>query len=179
MTYADLEQALKDSKDIKIGNLAGGQYVDKAKLDGKISELNTANQTIKDLQDAVKKFDGVDIEKLKADVTNWETKYNTDISKVKLENALDVGLMAAKAKSTKAVKALLNLDEIKLDGDNLLGLDTQLEKIKQDNGYLFDITPEDTTQVSSGGEHGDPLKGDIDKFFTAAMSGAGLSTESK
>lgn len=37
LTYAELEAALKDSKDVKLGNLASGQYVDKAKLDGKIA----------------------------------------------------------------------------------------------------------------------------------------------
>ncbi|HBE13823.1 MAG TPA: hypothetical protein DCY74_06600 [Clostridiales bacterium] len=56
--------------------------VDKAKLDGKVNELNTANTTINQLQDAVKKFDGADLQKLKNDVTNWETKYNADVSKL-------------------------------------------------------------------------------------------------
>ena len=103
LTYAELEAALKDSKEIKLGNLATGQYVDKAKLEGKITELDTANQTIKDLQDTVKKFDGVDLEKLKKDVSDWEQKYNTDTAKLKLNYALETALMAGKAKNTKAV----------------------------------------------------------------------------
>jgi len=85
LTYAELEAALKDSKEIKLGNLASGQYVDKAKLDGKINELATANQTIKDLQETIKKFDGVDVESLKKAATDWETKYNADTAKLRLE----------------------------------------------------------------------------------------------
>lgn len=69
LTYDQLAEKLKDNKDIKLANLATGQYVDKGKLDAKIIELDTANQTIKNLQDTVKKFDGVDVEKLKSDLT--------------------------------------------------------------------------------------------------------------
>lgn len=182
LTYSELESALKDNKDIKIANLAGGQYVDKSKLDGKIIELNTANQTIANLQNTVKKFDGVDVQKLKDDLMTAESKYNTDINKIKLENALDMALISGKAKNAKAVKALLNLDDIKLDGDKLLGLDTQLEKIKTDNDYLFGEAQQqkdDTTLVKSGLEHKGALDGDIDKFMSSAMKGAGLSTETK
>ncbi len=69
MTYAELEAALKDNKNIKLANLAGGQYVDKDKLDTKISELAAANETIKNLQETVKKFDGDFNSKLLAEIT--------------------------------------------------------------------------------------------------------------
>ena len=32
LSYAELEAALKDNKDVKLANLAAGQYIDKAKL---------------------------------------------------------------------------------------------------------------------------------------------------
>lgn len=180
LTYAELESALKDNKDIKLANLSGGQYVDKGKHDAKIIELATANDTIKTLQETVKKFDGVDVQKLKGDLATAQVKYDTDIGKIKLENALDMALITNKARNAKAVKALLNMDEIKLDGEKLLGLDTQLEKVKADNGYLFEDTQgnnttSNTTTVSTGGQHNDPLDGDTDKFISAAMKGAGLS----
>ena len=165
LTYAELEAALKDNKDIKLANLATGQYVDKAKFDGKITELSTANQTIKDLQETVKKFDGVDLEKLKKDVSDWEEKYNTDIGKLKLDYTLETALMAGKAKNTKAVKALLDLESIKLDGDKLLGLDDQLEKLKKEADYLFEVEKSDddddgedsnnsSVRLNSAGSHG-------------------------
>ena len=168
LTYAEFEAALKESKDIKLANLASGQYVDKSKLDGKIGELNAANQTIKDLQETVKKFDGVDLEKLKKDVSDWEQKYNNDIGKLKLDYALETALMASKAKNTKAVKALLDLESVKLDGDKLLGLDAQLENLKQEADYLFDIekpsedgakeegsnNTSSSVRLSSAGSHG-------------------------
>lgn len=156
LTYDQLAEKLKDNKDIKLANLATGQYVDKGKLDAKIIELDTANQTIKNLQDTVKKFDGVDVEKLKSDLTAAQQKYDADISALKLEHALSMALSTAKAKNPKAVQALLDASKIKLDGDKLLGLDDQLEALKTSDPYLFEI--ETKKQEGNPFNPGDPPK---------------------
>lgn len=154
LTYAELEAALKDNKEIKVANLASGQYVDKSKLDTKITELSTANQTIKDLQDAIKKFDGVDVEKLRNDLATMQTKYDSDTAKIKLDSAVDLALVGSRAKNTKAVKALLDADIIKLDGDKLLGLDEQLTKLKTEAAYLFEEQQDPSkVKVDSGKQH--------------------------
>lgn len=46
LTFAQLCEKLKDNKEVKLANLASGQYVDKEKLDTKITELATANKKI-------------------------------------------------------------------------------------------------------------------------------------
>ena len=102
------------------------------------AQTTAANATIKDLQDAVKKFDGVDVEKLHGDLTTLQTKYDADTSKIKLDSALDMALIGSKAKNIKAVKALLDPGIIKLDGDKLLGIDEQLTKLKTEVSYLFE-----------------------------------------
>ncbi len=53
---------------------------EQAKTTAKTRELGTANQMIEDLQEAAKKFDGVDVDKLKDDLTALQTKYNTDVA---------------------------------------------------------------------------------------------------
>lgn len=75
---------------------------EKAKATSKESELNTANQTIKDLQDTIKKYDGKDPIKLQNDLQALQTKYDTDIAaeRKKAENlqkeyGLKEGLKAA------------------------------------------------------------------------------------
>jgi hypothetical protein len=155
MTYAELEAALKDNKNIKLANLAGGQYVDKDKLDTKISELAAANETIKNLQETVKKFDGVDVQKLKEDLAAAQVKYDADLSKARLESALEIALVTEKGKNTKAIKALLDIEKIKLDGDKLLGLDSQLEALKKSDAYLFEDEEKKETKVKvdSGQKH--------------------------
>jgi len=66
----------------------------------------------------------------------WQKK----MSQMQLDFALERALMAAKAKNPKAVKALLDLEKVKLDGDKLLGLDDQLKEIQKSDPYLFGET---------------------------------------
>lgn len=176
LTFEQFSEKLKGSKDIKLANLASGQYVDKGKLDAKIIELNTANQTIRDLQDAVKKFDGVDVDGLRTSLSDLQKKYDADISAARLDNALNLALAGARVKNPKLAKGALDMSLLKLDGDKLLGLDDQLKKLKESDGYLFE-EEKAPGRVGTGLDHKDSLDGDIDKFAAAAMKGAGLNTE--
>ena len=62
----------------------------------------------------------------------------------------------AKAKNVKSVKANLDLDKIKLDGDKLLGFDDQIEALKKSDAYLFDIDNTVDNGVENNG--GNPRK---------------------
>lgn len=177
LTWEQLETKLKDNKDVKLANLAGGGYVDKKKYDDEVTKLATANETIKGLQATVAKFDGVDVEKLKTDAKDWETKYNNDIAAVKLESAVNMALVESKVKNTKIAKAALDMSLVKLDGDKLLGLSEQLENLKKSDAYLFDV--EDTgnggnggTRVNTGNNHSGCVNADT--FLSAMRAGAGL-----
>lgn len=180
LTWEQLETKLKDNKDVKLANLASGGYVDKKKYDDEVAKLTTANDTIKGLQDTVAKFDGVDVEKLKTDAQNWETKYNNDIAAVKLDSAVSLALVEAKAKNPKLAKAALDMSLVKLDGDKLLGLSEQLENLKKSDAYLFEeVKAEEDdnggARINTGGAHGGG--GNTDAFMAALMKGAGLETK--
>lgn len=144
LTYAELETALKDNKEIKLANLASGNYVDKEKFDkselkakGLETQLGEANNTIDG-------FKAMDIDTIKKSADDWKTKYDTDtkaltekLIKQTLDSKIDFALTGAKAKNLTAVKALLKQDAISLDGENILGLNEQLATITKDNPYLF------------------------------------------
>lgn len=179
LTFEQLEEKLKDNKEIKLANLVAGGYVDKRKYDDVVTERDTANNTIKGLKDTVAKFDGVDIEKLKKDASDWETKYNTDIAAVKLDSAVNMALVEAKAKNPKLAKAALDMSIIKLDGENLTGLTEQLDKLKESDAYLFEAETKDDPKdnggahfFNTGGNHGGA--GNVDTFMSGLMKGAGL-----
>lgn len=180
LTWEQLEEKLKDNKEIKLANLSAGSYVDKGKYDAKVSELNKANETIKGLQTDISKFDGVDVEGLKKSAADWENKYNTDIAAVKLDSAVNLALVAAKAKNPKLAKAALDMSVIKLDGEKLLGLSEQLDQLKESDAYLFDAEEETTKGgaqvISTGGNHSGGSN--TDPFIVALRKGAGLE-ESK
>lgn len=184
LTWEQLEEKLKDNKEVKIANLAAGSFVDKRKYDDRVAELGTANETIKGLREMVAKFDGVDIEKLKKDASDWETKYNTDIAAVKLDSAVNMALVEAKAKNPKLAKAALDMSLVKLDGENLVGLTEQLDNLKKSDGYLFEIETEPEPDnkggafvINTGGNHGG--SGNADAFMSALMKGAGLEESQK
>lgn len=121
-------------------------------------ELNTANQTIQSLQEAAKKFDGVDVDGLRNQIKDLQGKYDADIAAVRKDSAIELALSSCHAKNSKAARALLDMDAIKLDGDKLQGLDEQLENIRKDNPWMFDEAagnPGGTgIQVNTGTEHG-------------------------
>lgn len=172
LTYAQFTEALEkvDKKTLNLANLAKGGYVGKEKFTAKETELAAANTTIRELQDAAKKWDGVDVEKLKGDMAALQTKYDSDLAAAKLDNAINLALVEAKARDPKLVKALLDMAVIKQDGDNVLGLKEQLEKITGSHSYLFGdsaAADDGTTRTNTGGAHVPNNKPDFSKMSDA------------
>lgn len=145
-----IEKILSES-----AKLAEAQKADQAAKD---TELEKANSTIKELQATVAKFDGVDVEKLKTDLSALQDKYNTDTASLRLNSALELAIVAGKAKNSKAVRALLDESKVKLDGGKLYGVEEQLEALRKSDAYLFEDstppTPPSSPAVSSGAAHG-------------------------
>ena len=172
LTFEQFTEALGAASDIKLVNLADGGYVGKEKFDAKETELTTANNTIKTLQDTVRKFDGVDVEKLKTDAKNWETKYNDDIAKLRLDFAVETALTAAGSKNNVAVKALLGefLKEAKLDDKGTVaGLSDEIKKLTESEATSFMFKAPDTQQFSgmvpgNSGGNPPPAEGDTSKM---------------
>lgn len=173
LTFEQLEEKLKGNKEVKLANLAAGGYVDKKKHDDAVQELSTANNTIKDLQATVAKFDGVDVDGLKQQAAQLEEKYNKDTAALKLDSAVNLALVQAKVKNPKLAKAALDMSIIKLDGENLLGLTEQVEALKESDGYLFDTgEPAGGAKVDTGAGHNS--NNNTDCFMSAFMKGAGI-----
>ena len=85
-------------------------------------------------------------------------EYEAKIKQMQFDHALDAELKAANAKNTKAVKALLKLENIKLDGESISGLKEQLDELKKSDAYLFDATvigkdPNNRGNSSAGGKN--------------------------
>lgn len=107
------------------------------KLTDKEAELTMATDKIAELTETVKKFDGVDVEKMKSEIENWSKKYNEDTAALKMENALSKALAGCGAKDADIVGKLIDRSIIKFDGDKLVGVSEQLERLKADKAFLF------------------------------------------
>jgi len=77
------------------------------------------------------------IETLQAENKKASEEWQAKMAQMQLDFAIEKALAAAKAKNIKAVKALLDMEKVKLDGEQLLGLDDQLKTLKETDPYLF------------------------------------------
>jgi len=106
--------------------------------DQQLEDLKNAAGTNEDLKQQIKDLQEANEKAAK----DWETK----LAQMQLDFAIEKALAAAKAKNAKAVKALLDMEKVKLDGEQLLGLDDQLKALQQSDPYLFG----DSGKVGSG-----------------------------
>lgn len=176
--YVQLEQALNTyngneankDKQVKLANLAGGEYVGKGKydalqtqLDSKTAELDTANGLIAELKKGTE-----DNEELQGKITGYETQVaqlQAELEKTRLDNAIQLALRDAKAVDPDYLAYKLREkykpEELTLDAsgkikgmeDKLAGLKTQFpnqfeqsdtKKIienKLDDGASGDVEP--------------------------------------
>ncbi len=141
-------------------------------LQGQLEEANKAIEGFKEL----------DVDGIKAAADEWKTKAEqakveaeTEITRLKFDHALEGALAEAKAKNPKAVKALLNFEDLKLSQEDgsILGLDKQLEKVKTDNDYLFESDQPAPKIVLSGQGKAKMT----DSMVVAARQAAGLPIE--
>lgn len=100
-------------------------------------QLKTANDTIADL-----KKNNADNETLQNTIKDHEATIATLQKEAETKDfnyTLDTALKESKCKNTKALKALLNMEVIKVNGDKVEGLEDQLKTLKESDSYLFDI----------------------------------------
>lgn len=144
LTYSELEAALKDSKDVKLANLASGGYVDKEKY----SALETKNKTLADqlakLGEAKPEELQAEIARLKTENEQAEQKYQQAL----LDHAVESKLLGEGAVDVRAVRALLDMSKIKLDGENLIGADEQIAALKKDKAWAFPTKESKAPEIS-------------------------------
>lgn len=162
LTFEELKAAIEANDKIKIANLKDGGYVAKDKFDTETAKAKKAQEDLDAANVAIEKFKGMDVEgikaaadKYKADFDAAQITHKADMEKLQFGFALDNALKTAKAKNTKAVKALLSVEGLKLDGETIIGLKDQLDKVVTEAPYLFDIEEKEAegaaVQIVKGG----------------------------
>lgn len=109
----------------------------RASRDNYKSQLETA-------QDALKEFEGVDVKELQgkidtlnADLAKKDNDYKQQIADMEFDSALGSAITASGARNAKAVKALLDIDALKTSKNQSDDIKSALESVKADNDYLF------------------------------------------
>lgn len=100
-------------------------------------QLETLKATAGDNESLTKQIAALQEENAKAKET-----YEAEMTQLKVEFAVEKALTGANAKNNKAVKALLDLGDAKLDKDgNVKGLQEQIDKLAADEStkFLFEV----------------------------------------
>lgn len=114
---------------------------EKAKADAYKGQLD-------DVQAKLKAFDGVDVSELQGKVTQLtsglakkDAEFQGKLADMQFSTVLEKSIAAAKAKNTKAVMALLEVDKLKESKNQEADITAALEAVKKDAAYLFDNAP--------------------------------------
>ena len=88
------------------------------------------------------------VEQLQLSNKELEENHSKEMHNLQFNFALENALNNAKSKNNKALKALLDMNNIKYQEGKLEGLQEQIEALQKDASYLFDL---ETTPQSTGG----------------------------
>ena len=124
-------------------------YVQKSKYDLAVTEKETLEIQIKEhgkqleeLKKAAKGSEELEkkVKELQDNAAASKAKYEKQINDIQLNHAIDIALKEAKAKNTKAVRSLLDMNDIVLDDGKVKGLDKQIKKLQEaeDSKFLFE-----------------------------------------
>ncbi|CAH1853307.1 phage scaffolding protein [Convivina praedatoris] len=140
-------------------------------LNGQVSEFT------KQLEEAKKAAEkdseaANQVEQLQQQLKDSQKQAADSLAKTKLGYEVDSALLKAGALNNKAAKALIDMDKVSFGDDGkLIGLNDQLESIKNDNSFLFKATePEQTKPGVKITPPGNPSNSNNDKPNLSSMS---------
>ena len=114
-----------------------------AERDGQLETLKSSTGNVEELKGKIEALQTANVEA--------GEKHKAEIEGLKLISALDKALVEAGAKNIKMVKPLLNMENVKLDGERLIGLEDQIKALKSDPGSMFAFIAEgDPTKEVKG-----------------------------
>ncbi len=107
------------------------------RLQTKEQQLALAQKETASIAGRLTQVEAMDVEGLQAEAKQWRQKYEQDMAALRLEHAVDAALLQAKAKNPKLVKAALDRSAITMKEGQVQGLQEQLAKLRETDGYLF------------------------------------------
>lgn len=128
--------------------------------------VKDTEETLKTTQEKLKEFEGVDtkalndeIEKLKQTITDNESSYKAKIEERDFNDLIEKAIAGRKGVNAVAIKALLNIDELKTSKNQQKDLETQLDELANaENSKMLFGEPE-PKKVGTGSTAGEVRKG--------------------
>lgn len=149
--YAQVAEKLEGNDKVRIVNAADGSWIPKGKLDDE-------RQTVKDLKAQLADINtkltaaqsgAQDADAVRAQLTQLQADMaakDAAMQKQALEYRIRDAVRGSKARNADIVLKMIDAGKISQDGDNLIGLNDQIEALKKSDAYLFEAEP-----VNAGG----------------------------
>ena len=159
MKTEDLKNQGLTDEQISFVMSENGKDIEKFKTENETNktELKSVKEQLKSANETIESYKNMNIEDIKKSADDYKAKFEqsenerkSEIEKLKLTYAIDNALTKAGAKNLNAVKATLDLSNVKLDGDKLLGFDDLLKNSKEQDGYLYDDVQQSQGTGSTG-----------------------------
>ena len=146
------------------------------------ADYDTIKDQLATAQETIKGFENQDIEGVRKSAKEWEDKYNqaikdhnTKLADMEFDGELKDAIAAAKGKSEKAIRALLDIDTLKASKNRAVDIKTALGNLQKDSGFLFETEQVPPPYAPNTGK--DPVTGKYDADTAKIMRAAGLDPE--
>lgn len=134
-------------------------------------------------KEGLKAFEGVDVKDLQGQVAKLtksleekEAEHKAHLADLAFDGILKDAITAARGRSDKAIRALLDVDALKGSKNQEADIKAALEGLKKDSGYLFDSG--ETPPPYAAGTGTGPAGGGMDGL-NAIRAAAGLTVDKK
>lgn len=128
-------------------------------------------------KEGLKAFEGVDVKDLQGRIATLQGKldaqareHQAKLADLAFDGVLKDAITAAKGRSDKAIRALLDVDALKASKNQTADLKAALEKLKQDSGYLFESDETPPPYAAGTGTGGPPDGGAFHFGFTGVRA---------
>lgn len=134
---------------------------EKAKAEGIQKQLDAATGQLAAVQEKLKAFDGVDVDKLRGE----SDKLRQEIADLKdgwaFDSLLDGAIRDARGRSVKAIRGMLDVAALKASKDRSADIKAAIEGLAKENPWAFDTADPAAggkantgVTVNTGAEHG-------------------------
>ncbi len=121
-------------KDVKIFDKNNAREVEDDKYSAEIEELKKSNQTLLEENQTLTEENKT----LKSELLTKEDEFGRGLEEIKINNAVEIAIREANGKNVKAIKALINFNQLSLDASGeVYGLTEQIDTLKSDESSSF------------------------------------------
>lgn len=145
------------------------------------ADYESIKEQLATAREGLKAFEGVDVKdlqgqvaKLTRDLEDKEKEHQAKLSEMEFDGALKDAITAARGRSVKAVRAMLDVDTLRASKNQAADIKAALEGLKKDSGYLFESDETPPPYAAGTGTGGRPTTG-----MDAIRAAAGLPVGTK